>query len=105
MTTIASIRKRQGIAAPITESQRAEYERAKAKRRGDNVVNAMEILARNGLDWEVRNGSAHEGSLFKVRSGFIVIHYWPEIGRWIDKDGATRFGCRNLVRYLKGEVI
>jgi len=105
MTTIASIRARQGIAPPITEQQRAEYEQAKAARRAKNVVNAREILDRNGVQYlEIEMSPSNTENLtvcFRMRD----VHYFPETGLWLDVNCERHFGCRNLVRHLKGEVI
>lgn len=109
MTTIATIRKRQGIPAPITEQQRDEYEQAKAQRRSKNVVNAREILANNQIGWGELPHIPKDGNgvLFRVRhpERLACFDYYPEIGLWIDESGGSHYGCRNLVKYLKGEVV
>jgi len=111
MTTIASIRRRQGIAPPITPAQHAEYERAKAERRAKNVVNAVEILTRNHVQFKQRavTGSSAHSVLFAFEvfnpKDIAGITYYPEIGLWHDADGGAHYGCRNLVKHLKGECL
>lgn len=113
MTTLASIRKRQGIPPPTTEAEHAEYERLKAERRAKNVVSARDILKRNGLYWtECQAPYQDQGVIFYVAidqqhwENDEAITYQPEVGAWyLSHPMIVRFGCRNLVKYLKGEVV
>jgi hypothetical protein len=110
MVTLATIRKRQGIEPPITPRQHEEYDEAKRLRRIQNVVNAREILRREGLDWDELPSSHPDGIAFNVYLAELPygrigepVPYWPEIGLWRTfGDFAVRYGCKNLVKYLKG---
>ena len=73
-----------------------DYEQMKAVRRQKNVVNARAILTQNRLEFKEF-----------AKNRFVVggLDYWPETGLWVDKEGAHRYGCRNLVKYLKEGVL
>jgi hypothetical protein len=87
-----------------------DYEQMKKIRREKNVVNAREILRRAGCMWIECHSSHPDGVAFSVYLAMAPygtlgepIPYWPEIGKWIDRDYHNHYGCRNLVKYLKGE--
>lgn len=105
MTTVQTLRERQGLGRLSPE----EYHRERAARRAKNVANAREILARNGLDWDEIPLTSDAEIAFNVYLATPYgpighkITYWPAIGTWLDFHDDTRYGCRNLVRYIKGE--
>lgn len=111
MTTLLSIKARQGIPAPKDDREWLDYERERIARRQLNVKSAREILTRNGLYWtECRADYQKDGIVFYVAisqerwNDAETITYLPEVGRWY-VGLVARFGCRNLVKYLKGGVI
>lgn len=90
-----------------------EYDRMKAARRMTNVANSRALLAQNDLVLD-EDGSGPDGVRFFVGIGprdewgcisGEVVGYLPEVGRWFDKDMKARYGCRNLIKYLKGETL
>lgn len=103
MSTIREIQARQGIPTPKSDADWKKYREDKALRRAKNVVNAREVLDRNGVHYV--EGKDHDGLvLFTiVEPGTDFIYYRPEEGRWNSTlDIRVHFGVRNLVRYLKG---
>ncbi len=89
-----------------------DYEQMKKIRREKNVVNAREILRRNGCSWVEYHSSHADGIAFSVYAAIVPygtlgapVSYWPETGKWIDRDNHNHYGCRNLVKYLKGELL
>ena len=103
MTTVQTIRERQGLGKLTPE----EYHQERAARRAKNVANAREIFARNGIDfhdWGEVNGRTH----FSIFRGLAEIWYFPEEGIWFNISHIQpqrHYGCRNLVKYIKGECI
>lgn len=101
MTTVQTIRERQGLGRLSPE----EYAKAREDKRAQNVVNAREILQRNGVlyrDFGRCNGNVH----FVIKQGPDEFWYWPEEGLWLNialEQPERHFGCRNLVKHLKGE--
>lgn len=101
MSRIMDIIDRQGLPRPQTDADWAKYTAEKQIRRAQNVINAVEVLQANGIEF---TRDKHNG---KVQ--FIITHencgivYYPEEGRWytVDKE---HFGVRNLVKYLLGSV-
>lgn len=96
------IDKRRGISKPVTESEIEAYRKHAQERRETNVVNAREILSRNGIGW-IEFASDDE-PVFMINWAGFTTRYRPMCGKWFDRQGVERYGCRNLVRYLKGEV-
>lgn len=95
--------KRRGLAAPRTREEKAAYEADKAARRLKNVVNAREILDRNGINYQ-ETKLLPAGTLFVIHAP-KAIWYYPEDGRWYAQGEPVHFGCRNLIRFLVGRVI
>lgn len=95
--------KKQGIPAPRTQAERVAYEAEKAERRLRNVVNAREILERNKIEY--RESQLPCGDPVFVIDDGGVITYYPADGRWYTSRRTVHFGCRNLVRFVKGSVI
>lgn len=101
MTTVQTIRERQGLGKLTPE----EYHQERAARRAKNVANAREILARNGIEFREQDSIFTNGSRirFIISLNFgIERSYYPETGEWYDLNQNAHFGCRNLVKYLKG---
>jgi hypothetical protein len=101
MSSLLQIRERQGFKRPETPEEWAEYEKVKLARRATNVANAAEVLRHNEVEFEQTvDRSFNKGAIL-----FMIgdIRYYPEDGKWFAPgiDG-TKFGVRNLVRYLKG---
>lgn len=110
MTKLLDIRARQELPAPSTDEEWKFYRAAKDARRAKNVTNAIEVLRRNDVDFNV--GTPTENMRLKVR--FDVhgdkgeVKYFPETGLWYElgaNESDYHFGVRNLVRFLKGEVL
>lgn len=99
MTSLLRIKARQGIPPPDTPEGWDQHEEEKRLRRIKNVVSAREILARNGIEWY------EDATVFRIEHEKLIrpIVYMPETGKWLDMEHNWRFGCRNLVKYLKGE--
>lgn len=101
MTTLLSIRARQGIPAPQTPDEWDAYEKMKAERREKNVANAVDILGKHGIIYaERRRWPERE---WVVNAGGILVFYYPERGIWYDYSGVRHFGCRNLAKFCLGE--
>lgn len=102
MTTLLRVQEKLGKSRPQTDSEWEAYSADKKARRAKNVVNAREILDRNGIVYaESANDHGIMFRLCKAGSN-SVIWYYPEDGRWYVKGEPVHFGCRNLVRFLKG---
>lgn len=104
MSTILNLMRRQGIKGPTSPEGWDEYERAKAERRASNVRNAERLLNHNGVKF-VRYETNNPDGVSLVISSPIYIAFWPEVGKWfVDGNPAARFGVRNLIKFLKGEL-
>ena len=108
MVILASIYNRQGI--EITDWD--AYEKHKAERRATNVANARAVLLKFGVPWEMLAHRVGNDQLIAFRvfkpTGVsmeqdIALAFYPEIGKWHDENGNTRFGVRNLAKYITGE--
>lgn len=95
--------KKQGFGPPKTAHERKAYRDEKAARRAKNVVNAREILARNGIEYQ-ETQLQPDGTLFVIHEP-RAIWYYPADGRWYAKGEPVHFGARNLVRFVNGMVI
>jgi hypothetical protein len=86
-----------------------DYEQMKKIRREKNVVNASEILRRNDIAFSETNSTQPElGVCWVIPFPSVPdrpILYHPETGEWGHSGGIRHFGCRNLVKYLKGECL
>jgi hypothetical protein len=104
MSRIMDILDKQGLPKPETDEQWRQYEADKKARRQTNVLNAAEVLQRNGVKY-IRNKSESQTMFEIIDKELGTIRYWPEEGRWIVGSAeAPRFGVRNLVKFIKGEL-
>jgi hypothetical protein len=106
MTQLNRIIAARGGKHPETDAEWDKYEADKAARRAKNVANAREILNRNRIDYTDLGPDGNSETLFTIHQGNIFLFYLPETGAWWDQAAdrkEQRFGCRNLVKYLKGE--
>jgi hypothetical protein len=101
MARLLDVLHRQGM-EPQTDKEWEDYQKQKAERRAKNVANAVELLTRNEIRY-MRTKDIDEGGLVLFTIG--TIKYYPEEGKWYDAaQDLYRFGLRNLVKHLKGEV-
>lgn len=104
--SLLDIKSRRGDKRPETHDEWERYEADKVARKAKNVASAREILARNGItyrDYGAVNGRVH----FVIPNGNEELWYWPETGLWFDINQlrhAEHFGCKNLVRHIKGVI-
>lgn len=97
MTKMTEIFARQGL-----DTDPDRYERAKQARRDKNMAAAREVLTRNQIAY-TQSGE----QWFMIDEPGHRIHYHPWTGEWIDYEVLPirkRYGIRNLVRHIRGEV-
>jgi hypothetical protein len=116
MTRLTDVYANQGLDRPKTEEDWSTYSKRKQDRRKRNVVAAREVLDRN----QIRYQEKEHGLFYLTLETIRFIEYYPATGDWkvyIPGDSGgddvhsspillnSGFGVRNLVKYIKGEVI